>query len=119
MKTLHLSLKREWFEMIKSGEKTEEYREINHYWVIRLIDTHKLGAKILSNSQSVLKRLVDSGCVRFKQFDYVEFTLGYPKKDDDSRRILKKFVNISIGKPRPGWCPKDAEGKDYFVIKLR
>ena len=28
MKTLTLSLKKQWFDMIKSGEKKEEYREI-------------------------------------------------------------------------------------------
>ena len=28
MKTLTLSLKKPWFNMIKSGEKKEEYREI-------------------------------------------------------------------------------------------
>ena len=28
-KTLYLPLKKEWYEMIESGVKTEEYREIN------------------------------------------------------------------------------------------
>ena len=28
MKTLTLSMKRQWFDMIKSGEKKEEYRVI-------------------------------------------------------------------------------------------
>ena len=27
-----LTLKKEWFYMILSGEKTEEYREIKPYW---------------------------------------------------------------------------------------
>jgi hypothetical protein len=30
---LHLSLKTKWFEMTKAGVKTEDYREINEYWV--------------------------------------------------------------------------------------
>ena len=29
---LHLTLKREWFEMIESGKKLEEYRKIKPYW---------------------------------------------------------------------------------------
>ena len=37
-KTLHLVLKRKWWDMIDSGEKTEEYREVCHYWAIRLLD---------------------------------------------------------------------------------
>lgn len=37
MKTLHLTLKKKWFDMIASGEKTEEYREIKEYWNRRLL----------------------------------------------------------------------------------
>ena len=37
MKTLYLPLKKEWYEMIERGVKTEEYREIKTYWNIRLI----------------------------------------------------------------------------------
>jgi len=33
---LHLTLKREWFDMIASGVKKEEYREIKEYWDSRL-----------------------------------------------------------------------------------
>ena len=37
MKTLTLPLKRKWFDLIKSGVKLEEYREINRYWIARLL----------------------------------------------------------------------------------
>jgi hypothetical protein len=36
MRVLHLTLKKQWFDMIASGEKTEEYREIKPYWHVRL-----------------------------------------------------------------------------------
>jgi hypothetical protein len=36
MAVLVLPIKREFFEKIKSGEKTEEYREIKPYWTKRL-----------------------------------------------------------------------------------
>ena len=36
MKILHLTLKKKWFDMILSGEKREEYREIKPYWMDRL-----------------------------------------------------------------------------------
>ena len=32
-KTLYLTLKKQWFDMINDGIKTEEYREIKPYWV--------------------------------------------------------------------------------------
>ena len=37
-KTLHLVLKRKWWDMIASGEKKEEYREVCHYWARRLLN---------------------------------------------------------------------------------
>ena len=40
MKILHLTLKKKWFDMIASGEKREEYREIKPYWNKRLIGQH-------------------------------------------------------------------------------
>lgn len=36
MRVLHLNLKKRWFDMIASGEKKAEYREIKPYWVTRL-----------------------------------------------------------------------------------
>lgn len=30
--TLHLVLRHKWYDMIESGKKSEEYREINDYW---------------------------------------------------------------------------------------
>lgn len=38
---LQLSLKTRWFEMTKSGLKTEDYREITPYWVKRLTQFNK------------------------------------------------------------------------------
>lgn len=33
---LTFNLKKEWFEKIKSGEKTHEYREVKPYWTTRI-----------------------------------------------------------------------------------
>lgn len=38
MKTLHLNLHVKWFDMILSGEKKEEYREIKPYFQKKLLD---------------------------------------------------------------------------------
>ena len=51
MGTLNLTLKKKWFDMILSGEKKEEYREIKQYWRKRLNKRH----------------------------DYIKFTNGYGK----------------------------------------
>ena len=97
-KRLILPLKRKWFEMIKSGVKPEEYREDTPYWRKRL--TH-----------------VVNGLDRWKEYDEVEFTLGYPRKDDASRRMV--FSNPKIqydfcGRAKPEWGAE--KGKNYFII---
>lgn len=38
---LNFVLKRKWFEEIKSGRKTVEYREVKDYWTKRLINEFK------------------------------------------------------------------------------
>ena len=35
-RVLHLTLKKKWFDMIASGDKKEEYREVKKYWTSRL-----------------------------------------------------------------------------------
>lgn len=40
MKILHLTLKKKWFDMIASGIKREEYREMKPYWHKRLLNKH-------------------------------------------------------------------------------
>ncbi len=41
MKILRLSLKKQWFEMTKSGTKKEDYREITPYWIKRLVENDR------------------------------------------------------------------------------
>lgn len=36
MKTLQLTIKKKWFDMIENGEKIEEYRENKEYWRSRI-----------------------------------------------------------------------------------
>lgn len=39
--TLHLVLKSKWYDMIASGEKKEEYREMTDYWKKRIWDKRR------------------------------------------------------------------------------
>lgn len=111
-KELHLSLKKKWFEMTKSGIKTEDYREINEYWERRLFT---------KDATDHMKECCDNygGCMHveyldFKKFDHNVMTLGYPS-NDDKERILKlehKGIEIRTGNPEWGAEPE----KLYFVI---
>ena len=98
MKTLTLSLKKKWFDMIKAGVKKEEYREINRYWIARLV-------ALIVPPDTVL-------C--FTNFDRLVFTLGYPKADDTERRLVFKNPKIRIGTGNPEWGAEPR--RQYFVI---
>lgn len=60
LRTLQVAVTKEYFDQIKAGSKTEEYRLANDYWKKRL---------------------------QFKTFDRIVITLGYPKANDSSRRL--------------------------------
>lgn len=52
MKILHLTLKKKWFDMILSGIKKEEYREIKPYWNTRLDNAWNADAICFKNGYS-------------------------------------------------------------------
>ncbi len=68
MKILRLNLKKKWWELIRDGLKTTELRLATDYWRKRLFG-HK--------------------------YDEVHFCLGYPKKDDESRILKRKWKSVT------------------------
>ena len=125
-KVLTLSVKKEWFDKILSGEKKEEYREINPYWVARLYYDRfgKLSPKMVKELTDHIIKYGDTENfeakngigVSFVPFTHVLFINGY---GDDKPRIEKEIESIDIGKPRKGWCPDDFLGKEFFVIRFK
>ena len=91
MKILHLTLKKKWFDMINSGVKKEEYREIKPYWKKRLFD--------------------ENG--NFKNYDYIIFKNGYSK---NAHSIKVNFMGVTIGNALPEWS--DNWQGEVFIIKL-
>lgn len=125
MQTLSLVLKKKWYDMIASGEKTEEYREIKPYWITRLLYEHsiyipdkeykigRLRAKFFTSSVDVLKYQLECQDVRFRGFCNVTFHLGYAKNRPSMTFAIKEIV-IDEGKEEWGAFP----GKTYFVVRL-
>ena len=119
---LNLVVSKQWFDMIVSGEKTEEYRTIKDYWTVRLYDvfaknpTKYLMDKKISGDIDYLKLMIRCNHFIAKQYTHVLFINGYRK---DSPRIEKKIESITIGKPQPGLCPKEFENKEFFIIKFK
>ena len=105
-KTLTLSLKKQWFEMTKSGIKTEDYREITPYWIKRLTTdfTYKHDEDTPLNFEA-----------KFKNFTQNIMTLGYPKKGDTERIIQFEHAGIEIRTGNIEWGAEP--NKLYFVIK--
>lgn len=73
MKVLHLTIKKEWFDMIASGQKKEEYREIKPHWDSRLLN---------------------------RNYDVVSFRNGYEKL---SPKMTVELKDIRIGYGRFRW----------------
>jgi len=102
MKILDLPLKKEWYEMIESGIKAEEYREIKPYWVKRFLG---LDQPILFS-----KRYGYETC-NVKGYTHIRFRYGYTK-----RTMLFELDDIRIGQGKTEWgAPKDQK---VFILKL-
>ncbi len=123
-KILHLTLKKQWFDLILSGEKEEEYRELKPFWIRRLVENNypveskeegrhialNIAYDILNehNPADVLKAYY----AKYKTFDVIHFTNGYGKHRP---QIVVECKGIEI---------RDTGNKDWgfesqcFVISL-
>lgn len=125
-KVLTISVKKEWFDKIMSGEKKEEYREIKPYWVARFYYDRfgKLSPVLVKELTDYIVKYGDTEQfeakngieVSFIPYTHVLFINGY---GDDKPRVEKEIVWIDIDRPRKGWCPDDFLGKEFFVIKFK
>lgn len=78
---LTFNLKKEWFEKIKRGEKTVEYREVKPYWTKRIAKNKEFA--------EMLKRNGETGV---KCFSMIKFVLGY----SDTKYFYAYVENIAI-----------------------
>lgn len=80
---LHCVLKTEWFEKIKSGEKTHEYRVVKDYWF------KKIYTKMVKNSWGKKIRIVSVDPF----MDKIRFSLGMTS--DPEKIMLFKIKSIT------------------------
>jgi len=88
MRVLHLTLKRQWFDMIASGQKREEYREMKPYWNKRLM------------------------CAKGK-FDAIHFRNGYSR---DARAMTVELLELRSGLGIVEWGAP--EGQEVYILCL-
>ena len=86
---LYLPTKLHWLEMIGSGIKIEEYRELKPYWKSRLTDGYD---KFIEYEKAVLH------C-------YGRYL-----------NVYADIIDIRVGYPNPEWT--DEPGKKVFIIVL-
>lgn len=119
-KKLHLNLKRRWFDMILSGEKKEEYRELHNYWMQRFLgyyfqdgdskkpcEDSETYNTLSQNAEVFNDELMDNSPKT------IIFSNGYAK-DRYQFEIECKGVEIKGGEEKWGAEP----GRKYFVLKL-
>lgn len=107
---LTFNLKKQWFDKIKSGEKTHEYREVKPYWdsrlkfVIDLLEEEKRGEYIRDGRDP---------------FFLANICCGYPDWFDTSRRFFAEVKNIRIvdGKTTDLAIDKPVYDIEFEVIK--
>lgn len=88
---LTLPIKKKWFDMIASGEKLEEYRNITPYYTVRL-------------KPSPFYHLVKGITIMFRN----GYSATSPK--------MKCFVRITVGKGREEWGAEP--NKDYYKLEI-
>ena len=90
---LTLPIKKKWFDMILSGEKTDEYREVTPYWTTRFCN------------------LLDRGPM-YTPCRYVRFRNGYSK---DAPSFVAKVI-IGKGCGLEQWGAE--QDKVYYILHI-
>lgn len=101
---LTLPIKKEWYDMILSGEKKEEYREIKSYYTKRFLNSGLLREAVNPETESI--------SIEHDGVNWVMFRNGYDKKSPSFRAL----VQISIGKGRTEWGA--TPGKQYYILHI-
>lgn len=74
---LKLVLTHYWFDEIKSGRKTHEYRKATDFWKKRLWDSEQLSENVVGHN--------------FKPYKFVEFQKAYRKNPERMTFTIKKI----------------------------
>jgi hypothetical protein len=105
---LTLTIKKKWFDMILSGEKKEEYREIKPYYDSRIMNAFGViwvGNKLIKG-QNVPEEIRKSEPVP------VMFRNGY----SSSSPYFIAYCNIRIGYGNPEWGAEP--GHRYYILGI-
>lgn len=115
---LILPIKKKWFDMILSGEKREEYRDIKEYYETRfqnLFGAITIYPSSIFSHRSKYELLQGEAVpeeIRKDSIQEIIFRNGYSK---DSKAI-KARCRLRIGKGRPEWGAEP--DKQYYILEI-
>lgn len=108
---LTLLIKKKWFDMIRSGEKKEEYREIKPYYTTRFIKWMGYPKAFISDDNEwFFNSLADIELDRFT--DKIKLRNGYSSNAPEL--ICECSLRIGYGKAEWGAEPN----KKYFILEI-
>lgn len=120
MKILHLTLKKKWFDMILSGEKKEEYRELKNHYFSRLLYKIVVPFGGYWNAKNDIEKgdyeckgwqEFTCGAPVYETFQKIVFRNGYA---NDAPQIIIECEGVSIGEGKKEWGFENT----CFVISL-
>lgn len=91
---LTFNLKKEWFEKIKSGEKTHEYRRMSPYWNKRFLKLFKEADAPIAYSILYRSIINTKSEELYPDFEFL-FACGYPSKDDKSKWLKARMITLT------------------------
>jgi len=98
---LTLPIKKKWFDMIKSGEKKEEYREIKPYYTSRFLfddtfDGTKTGRTLYSRMELILRNGYSSNSPKIKCNVKIEKGYGKPEWGAEPNKVYYVLKILSV-----------------------
>jgi len=112
MKMLTLPIKKKWFDMILSGGKKEEYREIKPYYTARLANLFCVHTTHSEYHSRNIKSFLQSECAKKNTYREVMFRNGYSK---NSPSFIAKCT-LSVGTGKEEWGAE--KHRNYFVLTI-
>ena len=107
---LTLPIKSKWFNMILSGEKTEEYRDCKSYYDKRLMNAMPLEC----GNDDIYQWMSDLEKNRYSDKEFpVLFRNGY---SNDSPSFIA-WCSLRIGKGKPEWGA--VPNRDYYILTVK
>lgn len=118
-RNLHMTLKKQWFDMIASRFKPEEYREVKAYWTKRLL-LDKNGKKMNeADADDLAEAIKYAFSDNWKdellpkeaviQYDNIVFKNGYSK---DAPTLVVEYKGLKIGRGQEQW---GADANDFYL----